>query len=491
MTFTEETTDMATLNTAKVVFNPSTESYEFQVKGKAVNFAFIPEAIDVRGGIDKRDPSYLIKRAESPEDATEVGKAYLPNTSQPTVHFNVPFIVFPKSFFADERGQALGVAADPSYQDAYALIQGNNRFKGLQLLMQANTEAYQAAKAVGTPEAMAEYEASKVNFDDINFEILAADKASDPDYVQWLQVSVNDGVSTHTPQQLINRAVAYIQFLKDRHDDWTMNRIREVAAAAFGVSAKRIEQLQTAKNQFPDWLFAKMDEGHIPFDSAVKLVSRFNKQIKDKVPSIPSLSMFYNYCWGEAVEVADPSATDIKITQSLIDKCVVKLTKKADDIAEDNTDINDEGDDLTGEGEGNGSEGSTSGKSEKPDPYAGMTADEKREAITSKLTVITEHIFNLMTIPDLTEKSLNAVLKAADSFLDATTLTTGIKSEEKGKLITEAMEQAITQAKEAEKEAKKAEGKAKVATGENAPSEAVTADATEGNPFNLEAVAAQ
>lgn len=236
MTYTEDTTNMATLNTAKIQLNQETESYEFIVKGKPVKFTFIPKAIDVRGGVETRDPSYLTKL----EGEGELGKFFIPGSVQPTVHINVPAVVCPKGFFSDDRCEPLGVKPSEEYADSYTFIQGNNRYKGMLQLMDRNIEALKAAKALGTPEAMAAYEASEIKFDDFNFEILPLERANDPDFIQWLQVSVNDGVSTHTISQLMQRAIAYINFLKDRHADWTKQQIRETAAAAYGVSLQRI-----------------------------------------------------------------------------------------------------------------------------------------------------------------------------------------------------------------------------------------------------------
>lgn len=445
---TEDTNNMATLNTVKVNLNRETEAYEMTVKGKPVRFTFIPKGIDVRGGMESRDPAYLTKL----EGNGDLGKFFVPGSAQPTVHINVPLAVTPKGFFADERCEALGVKPDPEYADSYTLIQGNNRVKGLDQLMAKNLEAFKAAKAAGTPEAMAAFEAQEIRFDDFNFEILPVERAVDPDFIQWLQVSVNDGVSTHTIKQLMDRAIAYINFLKDKHSDWSMDQIRSTAAAAYGLSKQRIGQFITASNQFPQWLYDKIEQGQLSFDTAAKLVSVYNNQVKDSTGI--KLPNFYNECYAEVSEdVLDPSSTDIKITPSSLKKTVARLTQ----TKEDETEIPD-GTEPTGEGstgEGSGESGSNepgSGESGNADPYADLTADQKREVLANKLNDMLTHAYNLAGL-NLDEKSVAKALKAIDSFMGATSLETDA---EKGKLITVELAAAKAEAKAAEAAAAKA-----------------------------------
>lgn len=474
MTNTEDTTNMATLNTAKIQLNQETESYEFIVKGKPVKFTFIPKGIDVRGGVETRDPSYLTKL----EGEGELGKFFIPGSVQPTVHINVPAVVCPKGFFADDRCEPLGVKPSEEYAESYTFIQGNNRYKGMLQLMDRNIEALKAAKAAGTPEAMAAYEASEIKFDDFNFEILPLERANDPDFIQWLQVSVNDGVSTHTISQLMQRAIAYINFLKDRHSDWNMQQIRETAASAYGVSLQRIGQFITASNQFPQWLYDKIDQGALSFDTAVKLMSMYNNQV-EKATGI-KLASFYNECWSDVAEGLDASASDIKITPSSLKKTVARLTKTQP--VEDEIPDGSEGvEGASGEGsEGSSGEGSgESGDEATTDPYADMSVDEKRDLLANKLNDLMSHSYNLAGL-NLDEKSLLKALKAVESFMNATVLETDT---EKGKLITVEMAAAKAEAKAAKAAAEKAAKTVKV-EGEqstNAPSEA--------NPFNAEAVA--
>lgn len=455
-----EQTEMAALNTVRIIFDEAAGEYRFESKGKTVEFDFIPREIDIRNGIENRDPSYLISMGD------ELGKGFLPGTKPLTLHYSMPFVVFPKSFFAnEENAMRLGVKADLSHDGKYTLLQGNNRFLGLEQLINYNLDLFRQAREAGTPEAIQSFYDNRVNFDDFSFQILPIEHLQNREYVLWLQIAVNDGVKTHSVSQNIKAALSFYNFLADQHQDWSKGELREAVARAFNVTAKRVDQFTTARNTFPEWMYGRIDDEQLSFDTAVKLVSAFNRQIVKGTGSTMTIEEFYNICWNDAVDAADATVEKVKITPTTLKNTLSLLVSEigeSDEVIDNGGVAEPNGE--SGEGASDSQDGDNQTDSgsdgKKASPYQDNTIGELVDLAGSRLGEVMDRIGNLDSmVTDMDDKNLIKLLSALDLFLTKTTIET---ADLPGNLITTSLRLQKEEAQAAAKEAKKKAGKVTV-----------------------------
>lgn len=434
-----EQEQMATA-TVKVELDLQTEQYRFTLRDKAIEFAFIPLMLDARGG--DRDPDYLIKTGE------ELGKLYLPGDPK-TVQIRMPFICTPKGFFGDQRVVDAGLMNSPinDHEDKYTLIQGNTRYLGLRSIMAQNLELLKAAKAEGSPEAMQRFDQESVKIEDFGLSLLAPNECN-YDYILWLQSAINDGVARHTASQNLKSVMSYIQFLKDKHAEWSMSQIREQVAKTKNMSLARVGQYITAA-KFPDFIFAKIDEGLLVFDTAVKLVAAYNNKIK---PIGISIASFFNECLTDVEPGVDQ---EFKITPTSLKKTVDRLSPKASTLPETDAEGTGEGNEGTGEGSGSGSETQGKDTDKREDPVLTMPLNQVRDGTEKLVDVVASALYNLLGM-ELTEKSQRELLRQLTAFESKITLES---AEAKGNLVTVEVQKAKDELRAAEAAAKKAQNK--------------------------------
>lgn len=443
--------------TADIVWNQAIEQFEFVAKGKKISFQFLPDSLYVRGKIEDRDPSYLV---ELPGDNSETyGKAFLPGSSVPTVHYQNPFVVFPKSFFSDQRCQSLGCVPSDSYTDTYVLVQGNTRYKGLLQLFDYEISRYQAANTAGK---LGEWESSRIQFDPVSFQIMSEESASSPGFIQWMQNAINDGVEKHTPLQQMEAIQAHIQFLKSRHPDMSMADIYEKVAEVYNYKVPRVKQLYGAAKSFPLWLKQKVSDNALALSAADMLQLDFRKRIEPlNLDMTRTLEQFYDECIADVYAAAtNPHADDLKITRDSIPKTVKRLVQLASSSVSQ-SDVNDEQaerSEILEEGTQSSENPTDSTSTSAPkNPYVGMTAEDLETAFVQRSDDLAGHVVTVTSSDvTLTEASKVKFLIALDAFLAATTLTTGIEKENAGKLITVDMQNLIVQAKQIKADAAKA-----------------------------------
>lgn len=405
-TVPNKTTNQATLDTAND-FNFTDN------KGRVIKFAQIPLSLDIRAG--QRDYSYLlqttsINKADSLDGATEEteSKIFVPGAMDKEgnlidlVRFTMPWLVFPKGWFADDRCLPLGVTPDPSLADTHNVLQGNTRLMLLTDLINENKTKLAEASITGTPESMAAYEANRYHFDAFDYKILTAEEASDPDAVLWYQTSVNDGVKSHTPIELMKTAIARFEFLKSQHVGASDSEVRAMGkkvSQTYGFAESRLYQLIGMSKDLTanPWLSDAVNAGKLTFDTARKLLAAFKKLIKLNAFNEPLVN-FFLLCWNDASGklTGKDAGRAVKITDGTIKTITDSLAKaanvEADVLNTEDADLDGEGD-LDNEGEG---EGTT--KEPKVNRFLNSTAEEIQAELGALVSTLTESLYELASI---------------------------------------------------------------------------------------------
>lgn len=388
--------EMVKFHTATIEPNADGTGYKFVSNGREVKFKQLRRELDGRYG--NRSTAKL----QSPEDG-----AIREVDGKRVVQFNMPWQVFSK-------GQ----------DGAYEILQGNTRKLLLDEIFAENQALYSAAKADGSPEAMANYEAKRYYFEPFSYSILPAeinpDDPSKHGYILWLQRSTNNAVVAQSALQLALLGSEYLEnclkqdAAKDKNDPDPTKRpigkeaVRKQVAAVFGVSPSRTHHwgyLNDAR-QFPDIMEA-MESGRMILDNWVELKTRTGAlatKFKNANPNLDpekngiTIPEVYQAVLQLAVAEATSTNGDVKIVKSHITKAVqtledVLMPKAPEPTTDENSGTGESG--GTGEDQGTG-EG---GKAPKVDPYANLTVPQ----LIAKITTSVENLGDLVVTSDENE----------------------------------------------------------------------------------------
>ena len=396
-------------------------------KGRDFKLAQIPLAIDIRAG--QRDFGYLLQEQTiTPSLAKKIGtsidevisKVLVPDAvddeGKPIklVRFNVPFLLFPKGFFGDERCESLGITPDPNLVDTHNMLQGNTREMLLRTLINQNKEASNQARIDGSPEALAKYEENKWHFDIVKYEVLTEAEATSSLYVRWAQTSTNDGTRGHTTSQMLKQSVSFLKLLRETYPDRPLAELIEKTAKTLGVGSSRIYHFTKADKSFPEWLISAIDAAKLTFDTSIVLYDTHSKLVKEGAYT-GTLTDFFLACWERASSGQEAGAM-VKIVASHITQLKTELLNAANKSEKD---LSDDGDDSLDEGvelptdPANSSDSTPASKSE--DELEGLDAASLLGILNETIYPLGEELVSLTSIqPDYFPLSdLKAIVKMA------------------------------------------------------------------------------
>lgn len=271
-------------------------------KNRPVSFSFLPVQLDVRGGIEKRDYTYLQADVLSPNSVA-------------AIELLMPFMVFPKGFLGNAVPSLKGWQGDAFYADSYTLIQGNTRYKLINDVASHIESIWQIINSenISQDEKIAKFnsgydrysalingsDSEKTNTEryiqslyecirevkPFQIMVISDEKASDPKFILWAQRAANDAVKAHSIFQNATMALSYYAFLVEENDKLPKAEQRKTkdiiseAMGAFGLQLSRYYHYRTVLSS-PDWLQKAVEDGVMTLDVCVDFITAHNRIAK-------------------------------------------------------------------------------------------------------------------------------------------------------------------------------------------------------------------